>query len=296
MKILIAGDTHMDLEHLQYLITIASVEADARVFVLGDFGYWEHIPNGVTFLDELEAYAGGRDVRVYFLDGNHDKTSLILDKYSDSPDEEGFLRVREHVRYAPRGHRWVWGGSSFIALGGAYSVDKAHRLRWEKALRAPAGSSWFPEEEMSNEDMDRILEGGRFRFFVDVILAHDKPRDSEPGWNRKDLDACLPNQERLQRAIRTLQPFHFFHGHLHHRYTQDMDYYALDGNVLEVQVHGLSCNPDATGLRKSGFEQQLESWVVYDTVSRLVIMGGPEDLVDNGWDTHSALGPDHDNQ
>lgn len=279
MKILMAGDTHMDLEHLQYLVDVASVEADSRLFVLGDFGYWEHVPAGILFLDKLDGYAGSKGVTVYFLDGNHDKMSMILERYAEDADDEGFLRVRERIYYAPRGHRWTWDGSSFIALGGAYSVDKRQRLRWEHTLGAPAGSSWFPEEEMSDEDMDRILANGNL---VTVILAHDKPRDSEPGWNRKDLDACLPNQERLQRAIEVLRPCHFFHGHLHHRYTEHMEFRATDSRILDVRVHGLDCNPDPRALDL--FDRQLQSWVIYDTVSRAVVMGGPKDLASDSND------------
>lgn len=213
--LLVAGDTHGDQNHVRHLLAVARRHGCAAVFVLGDFGYWEHESDGVAYLDRVDLFAGRDGLLVYFLDGNHDKTSLLLSKYSGNADDEGFLRVREHVRYAPRGHRWTWAGTRFISLGGAYSVDKAYRLELE-ARRRRAQSLWFPEEEMSDEDMARFLVDSSP---VDVILAHDKPRASQPKWNRKDFPECLPNQDRLQMAVLALQPLLFLHGHLHYRYT-----------------------------------------------------------------------------
>jgi hypothetical protein len=262
MRILMAGDTHGDLSHCEYLVRNALTETCDRIFVLGDFGYWEHQESGVKFLDQLEEYAGERGVDVYFLDGNHDKTSLLTEKYTDK-DGEGFIIVRPHVKYAWRGHRWTWDSTRFISLGGAYSVDKDWRLDKEERFpgRYPPESLWFPEEEMSDEDMDVILEDDSH---ANIILAHDKPRSSNPKWNRKDFLECLPNQDRLQRACRVLRPQLFLHGHLHYFYTDEMWYGA--GLMREVQVTkviGLLCNPDAgePGL----YVNKKLSWLVLDT-------------------------------
>lgn len=232
MKILFAGDTHGNINHIRYLLDHASNNDCAAIFQLGDFGYWEHTNDGVQFLDQVSKLAHERLIPIYFLDGNHDKTSLLLNKYQEQ-DSQGFTKIRSFVYYAPRGHRWTWGNTRFIALGGAYSVDKPDRLRMEEAkqravilknsYRPPSaqkstdtsGTLWFPEEEMTDADMDQILSN---TYPVDVILAHDKPRASSPQWNRKDFPECLPNQDRLQKAVTTLKPKLFLHGHLHYRY------------------------------------------------------------------------------
>jgi hypothetical protein len=208
-----------------------------RVFVLGDFGYFEHLPQGVEFLDRLNTYANILNVQVYFLDGNHDKTSMILERYGDQLDHEGFLLVRPYIRYAPRGHRWVWDGCRFVAFGGAYSVDKSIRLVDEKENSWPPGTSWFPEEEMSDEDMYEFLKDDEQ---VDIILAHDKPRSSNPGPSFKDHPLCIFNQDRLQRALTQLGPRYFFHGHLHYAYEDRV--YPGESRPHWTKVIGIDCN------------------------------------------------------
>ena len=273
MRILLAGDTHGAIGHSQYLIRTALVKECDRIFVLGDFGYWEHQKAGVKFLDQLSEYAAGLGVRVYFLDGNHDKVSLLLEKYDGLFDEQGFIIVRPNVLYAPRNHRWTWDEVRFVALGGAYSVDKEWRLSqecvWEEDVQVctlnhkhknPPESLWFPEEEMSDEDMDLFLNDTAK---VDVMLAHDKPRSSNPKWNRKDYLECLPNQDRLQRAMRVLQPKSFFHGHLHYFYTDEVWCGSSTSDMISTKVMGLLCNPEAgePGL----YVNKTLSWQVLDT-------------------------------
>lgn len=267
MKILLVGDTHGDLGHARFAIDAAVRQDISVIFQLGDFGYWEHHPSGVEYLNRLDDYAYKRNVMVYFLDGNHDKTSLLLGTYRNKT-LEGFIKVRNFIRYAPRGHRWTWDGCRFIALGGAYSVDKDWRLAKERARNKPE-SLWFPEEEMSDNDMDTIILNDSSP--VDVILAHDKPRCAKPDWDRKDFPECWPNQDRLQRAVATLTPTEFFHGHLHYRYDQIVPYGALDGTTRELHVTGLAPNREANEF--PGYTLA-DSWLVFDTK-------GVADEVDN---------------
>lgn len=126
----------------------------------------------------------------------------------------------------------------FAAFGGAYSVDKAWRVEAEQKRGKP-GTLWFPEEEMTDAEFYRHLADPTS---VDVLLSHDKPRDSRPDWNRKDLPGCLPNQDRIQTAAMVLTPRLLVHGHLHYRYTDRI-------RVGEdwCRVEGLAADPDAMG-------------------------------------------------
>lgn len=254
MQILLAGDAHGNHGYINSIVTRANNAGITKVFVLGDFGYWEHTHDGVEFLDDADRYARLKNVMVYFLDGNHDKTGLLLEKYHDR-DDEGFIIVRPWIRYAPRGHRWTWNNTRFAAFGGAYSVDKAWRLEQERkralaierknAFRPPnnqlsldtSGTLWFPEEEMTDEDMTRFLTEDRAP--VDIILAHDKPMASIPDWNRKNYEECWPNQNRLQRAVVALKPKFFFHGHLHYYYEDEIR--SGDDDTF-TKVIGLDCD------------------------------------------------------
>lgn len=269
-KLMLAGDIHGDFHHARYLIDRAVTNGVRTIFQVGDFGYWEHQQDGIDFLDDLSKELTENNIDLYFLDGNHDKTSLLLKKYKEL-DDEGFIIVRDRIKYAPRGHRWTWDSVKFIALGGAYSVDKDYRIKQEKAkshkiseknMYRPAsgqkstdttGLLWFPEEEMSDIDMDNILQN---RNPVDIILAHDKPRSSNPYWNRKDLEPCWPNQDRMQRAVVALQPKYFVHGHLHFKYSDKI----LCGDGRYTEVLGLDCNPDVGGFGS----RASNSWCILD--------------------------------
>lgn len=254
-----AGDVHGNTTHVRYLIDVAKDNDCDRIFQLGDFGAWEHQSDGVQYMDKVANYARKNQVMVYFLDGNHDKTSLVLQKYGNDPDDEGFLKVRNWIRYSPRGHRWTWDEVSFISLGGAYSVDKDYRIKvLEKQGSGKPERYWFPEEEMTDYDMAAILLDTTP---VDVMLAHDKPRCSVPPWNRKDIPECWPNQDRLQMAVATLTPAHFYHGHLHLLYQQDVDYGDLHGQRRKLHVRGLAPDPSG-GYRGYRLEH---SWHVFDT-------------------------------
>lgn len=254
-----AGDIHGNTTHMRYLVDVARDQDCDRIFQLGDFGAWEHMSDGVQFMDKVANYARKNQVMIYFLDGNHDKTSLLMQKYSDDPDDEGFLKVRDWIRYSPRGHRWTWDEVTFISLGGAYSVDKDYRVNVLEAQGSGKPERyWFPEEEMSDGYMSVIL---RDTTPVDVMLAHDKPRSSSPPWNRKDIPNCWPNQDRLQMAVTALTPAHFYHGHLHFLYQQDVDYGDLNGQRRTVHVHGLASEP---GGDYRGYQLSY-SWHVFDT-------------------------------
>lgn len=271
MKILMVGDLHGTLSHAQYVARTAVEQKCDRIIQLGDFGYWPHYKDGQTYLNQLDLYANLKNITVYWVDGNHDKTSQIYQDHGadEDRDPEGFIMVRKQIRYAPRGHRWTWDGCRFIALGGAYSVDKLWRLDQEakRALKKGlpkgsfAGTQWFPEEEMTDEDLERFLQDTTP---VDVIVAHDKPRSSQLGWNRKDLSECWPNQDRLQRAIRVLNPAAFFHGHLHYYYLDTVRTATGDGMPQFTVVTGLDCDLDSAS--SVGYSK-LSSWQVFDTDS-----------------------------
>lgn len=284
MQVLLAGDTHGNTGHVRLLLDIAARTGIDRVFQLGDFGYWEHEPGGVRFLDDIHRYARSVGVTMYFLDGNHDNTALLLARYGDQADTEGFLAVRGRIRYAPRGHVWTWHGTTFLAFGGALSLDKDWRLeeearRRKKAARKEgfraaagrpaadvpdfAGTLWFPGEEATDAEAAAILAATRAALpdGVDVLLTHDKPRATRPDVNRKDDERCHPNQDRIQRLVDALRPDVVAHGHLHYRYTEELPG-DTDTDTDPVTVFGLAADP-AVSWDIPGYELS-DSWLVLD--------------------------------
>jgi hypothetical protein len=96
---------------------------------------------------------------------------------------------------------------------------------------------WFPEEQMTDQDMDAILSNTTDR--IDVILAHDKPTSSNMPMRLHPIAECLPNQARLQKAVVALKPKLFVHGHFHIRYT---DMIRSGDNNAFTKVEGLGAD------------------------------------------------------
>lgn len=275
-KIILAGDTHGDANHVKTLLEKArDIEADA-VFVLGDFGIWDHHDGG-HFTDTVSKMAQRYQISVCFLAGNHDNYDLLFQwEAENSRTRDGFVYVKEGLFYSPRGHRWTWGGVRFLSLGGAYSIDKDWRIqedkrdlerarlrqqygqinatRGEKWLLKTGQYHWWHQEEISEQEMRDAMVGGP----VDVMLAHDKPRSAEVDWNRKDLPECWPNQDRLQSVVDAVLPRLYVHGHLHYAYETVLANADLDH---ETFVKGLDCDP--MGSRSSGGSGKAnQSWAV----------------------------------
>lgn len=259
---MMVGDTHGNSDWLSsYIFPVAMTLGVDRVVVLGDFGAWEHTDDGVAFMNDCDTIAGTAGIPLFWLHGNHDKWSHTVATYRKNIDQAGFIACRESVFYIPQGLAWTWGGISFRSFGGAYSIDKTWRLEREEnnyrralikarsrigsgdlftpeTVPSTKGTLWFPEEEMTDHEMDQLLAGDCDT--KDVILSHDKPLSSEPGWNRKDYPGCIPNQVRLDRALKAHKPLWWFHGHLHHHYTD-----KVRGMDWETTVIGLAPDPAA---------------------------------------------------
>lgn len=254
-RVLLSGDTHGDENHVRWLLQHAKkVGADA-LFVLGDFGVWDHMDAG-AFTGGVSKWAQRLEVPVFFLPGNHDNYDLLFQWEADKPrTRDGFLEVRPGLFYSPRGHRWTWGGTRFMSLGGAYSVDKRWRVQQDhttvfraemhkdqgRTLRPieryalqTGQLSWWSQEEISQEELDYALRPGE----IDILLTHDKPRLSHPDWNRKDLEECWSNQEAIQEVVDAKKPKLLVHGHLHWPYDQ----YLPNGTYVKA----LDCDPEAS--------------------------------------------------
>lgn len=238
--IMLLGDTHGNTSFILNHVIPAATEAGVEwIYQLGDFGYWEHTAEGEQFLNDIQDALTVAGLKLLFIAGNHDKTSMIAGRYSKVED---FYLVRASIWFAPNGTQWDFEGKSFLALGGAYSIDKKWRLEQEfakaknLAISSPLRGTyseayilqdcmdktsetlWFPEEEMDDEELDIILEDLRDTN-IDIILAHDKPLSSNTLVELLPINATIYNQRRLQKAVNILQPNLFVHGHLHIRYT-----------------------------------------------------------------------------
>ena len=73
--------------------------------------------------------------------------------------------------FAKDGEIYNIDGYSVLVIGGAYSVDKEYRLLY--------GRKWFKDEQLTEKEMDDILNKVRGEHF-DIVLTHTVPYKYEP--------------------------------------------------------------------------------------------------------------------
>jgi Icc-related predicted phosphoesterase len=222
MKIALLGDTHANGAHTYLMVEQAHADEADVIVQLGDFAYagdhrWK-------FLNLLEGWLRRHNLRLYWIDGNHDDhESLELIETND----DGFKEVRERIFYIPRGHRWTWDGIDYMGVGGAYSIDKGWRLLHN--------AFWSPFETITYaQAMFAAREGN-----VDIMFTHDvpwgikNPYGPQTGGGDKDMwPESAGNRRMLRGIVDAVEPDVLFHGHCHHYYQENL---TLDsGHVVEV--------------------------------------------------------------
>lgn len=244
MNIIIAGDTHGDLLQIDMLIAAAKSEGAALIIQVGDFGFLWSTNN----LGDIERSLAAAGVELWWLDGNHENFDM-LGRLGASPDDTDATQLTDHVKYLPRGFRFEIDGCSFMAFGGAVSVDKGSRKPYV---------SWWPQENVTAGQVMRVDDEP-----VDVLLSHDAPGANIQltsflnGPKAMRLAPSLTAESEASRRLvetvyDTVRPKLAVHGHYHIFYTAA----ARHGTVV-----GLGCNG-----------MGMKSWVAFDPGEfRLVI-------------------------
>ena len=258
MRMLLVGDTHGNDRFFAQMCRLAVAENCDRLVQLGDFGYWEHYTEGKGYLKWCEKQLRENNLECYWLDGNHENHPLLWSAYGPDgrqykPTKDGFWEIRQGLYYMPRGHRWVWDDVSFLALGGAYSIDKD--------CRAP-GKSWWPTEMISEADIEAAIAGGK----VDVMFTHDAPDGGIIPSIKDQPNTMYPeslyNRESLLEVVKAVKPYFLAHGHYHDRYTSHTSFPVglnEDGTTLlwhKVQIEGLGADMSPFGETSCVFDTE----------------------------------------
>lgn len=208
-RVLVAGDWHGNTHRGVGVIQSAGIRGIPVVLQLGDFGFWVPGANSDAYLDTLNAACEEYGVELLWVDGNHEDHRTLN---SLPLNDIGVRPIREHITHLPRGFRWTWHRRRWMSLGGAHSVDKHMRKE---------GRSWWPEEYLSDADIDRAVGGGP----VDVIVAHDCPdRVDIPGlapdgfWPAAQIADAEAHRFLVGKVVDATKPGILFHGHYHRRY------------------------------------------------------------------------------
>jgi hypothetical protein len=233
----VAGDWHGNTPWaIKAVRKMAGYLAPPRIILqLGDFGIWPG-PDGASYLAGLDAALASAEAELWFIDGNHeDFTQLRPEPF----------QVTERIRYLPRGHRWTWHDRTWLALGGAVSLDRARRT---------PGLDWWPEEEITWRQAGAVISAGP----ADVMITHECPAGiahefpPRPSWwAASDLRRNDAHRALMREVVLGVRPGWLMHGHLHIGYQREVD---LGAGPLQV-----------TGLDRDGAEHG--NWAILDTTT-----------------------------
>jgi hypothetical protein len=164
-------------------------------------------------------------IEFYWLDGNHENFDALeadVDFEATEPQQ-----MMANLWYLPRGSTWTWDGCRFMALGGAYSIDKEYRTE---------GRSWWRQELLTQRQVYAAMERGP----VDVLLTHDAPEGVCPIVTPlyKGDDESKGNRLAVTVVMEAVKPRLLVHGHYHHRYS---------AKIGQTQVEGLDRDDQGPG-------------------------------------------------
>lgn len=248
-RVLLAGDWHGNANWATTVIhrlpEIMPHEDRPLILHAGDFGVWPGY-HGERYLAAVEEALEAVNGELWFVDGNHEWfpelyrwRALLRDEERGGPIP---MPGSDRIAWLPRGMRWEWWGKTWLALGGAVSVDRALRTK---------GRDWWPEEYITAEDVQRCLDGGA----ADVMLCHDAPDivqmnfDTPPRfWAAEDLARAETHRKLISQVVDAVRPELLIHGHYHRPVCQEhgnlrvigLDMDGETGNIMVLDLWTLT--------------------------------------------------------
>lgn len=235
MKIGLLGDTHGNYGWLMYALNKFNREGITTILQLGDFGIWPG-ENSAQVMKRVNLLLQNYKQTLYVVPGNHEDYDQIK---AVPVAEDGWQHFQENILLAPRGLRWTWDDMTFVALGGAPSVDRHMRLNSGK------GKIWWEEEAITEEDVQKVIAGG----YADVMVCHDAPMGIQVinqriagnpgGFKEWDLEYAEEGRAVLTKAFKAVAPSLLLHGHYHFLVTEHLNVQRGE-QWHQCQVLGLS--------------------------------------------------------
>lgn len=240
MLIGVIGDVHANHAWLRHALTHLHKREIATVIQVGDLGVTAD-PREAIQWNLINKFLRLRDMTMYVAPGNHDDYDAI-ERLPVVPG--GWLKYRERILLAPRGHRSEHGGRIFVWLGGAGSLDRTLRLKLERPDRPR--SLWWPQEVITDADVQLTVAGGH----ADIMVCHDAPypvgsieRRLTRTFDPLDVIDAHASRERLTRAVAGVGPDLLLHGHHHFGVDDTWTSYATGHTT---RVFGLGKDWDTT--------------------------------------------------
>lgn len=194
--VFITGDTHGDLLHLSRFARKRGFKRNGHMagnlcIILGDAGLnYDGGKRDVTRKNR----ASRIPMTFLCIHGNHEMRPYEVKGYEVIKWNGGDVyRQKEFPRllFAKDGEVYCINGVRYLAIGGAYSVDKFWRILH--------GYPWFPSEQPDEETKKRVEEKlDEVGWKVDVVLSHTCPLRYEPVEIFPEIDQTMIDRSTEQ--------------------------------------------------------------------------------------------------
>ena len=204
--IYITGDTHRDFSRLYKL----KENKDDMLIVLGDAGINYCLnEEDIRYKEYLKKFK----LKIFCIRGNHEERPENINTYKEVEMFGGKVFIEEdypNLIFAKDGEIYNIDGKSVLVIGGAYSVDKEYRLLY--------GHKWFKDEQLTKEEMNKILDKVKGKHF-DIVLTHTCPYKYEPrevfmqGIDQSKVDKSM--EQFLDEIEENIRYDKWYCGHYH---------------------------------------------------------------------------------
>lgn len=172
------GDIHGSRREMMKICASVRATDHDTIIILGDVG-------ANYYCDErdraLKKVLNGLGPTIFCIHGNHERRPATISSYLVKEWNGGHVWYEEeypNLLFARDGDVFTIEGIRHLVIGGAYSVDKDHRLLW--------GHNWWPDEQPSGEIKEYAESQIRKNTKVDAVLSHTCPYKYRP------VEAFLP--------------------------------------------------------------------------------------------------------
>ena len=215
-RLFVRGDTHGNFDFLPYFCEENQTDYQDILVILGDAGLLYYGENKAQE-KYLKKYVAEQPITIVCVRGNHEdrpknrsKMEVVTICQKEIVGTFYYEPEYSSILYAIDGENYVIQGKTCFVVGGAYSVDKWYRLQM--------GWKWFPDEELTDEEMNLILSKTKNAKY-DHIFTHTCP---EP-WEPTDLFLSCIDQNSVSKRMekflwalsKNFEWGHWWFGHYH---------------------------------------------------------------------------------
>ena len=230
-RIFIRGDTHGNFDFLEKFCCDNKTDLQDYLIILGDAGINYYMNKRDK---KLKNKISNLPITLVCIHGNHEARPQNISSYILTSKAELNCNCWVEPEYLnilfPMDGLMTINDKNFLILGGAYSVDKEYRLK--------NGWNWFSDEQMSEDERNRIVNLIEYLNHYDYILSHTAPTSEEPTYlflNFIDQSKVDKTMEIFLEKVKNQITFKkWFFGHYHDDAILNDKFRIMFNDIIEL--------------------------------------------------------------